>query len=215
MSQPSTPPTASRPAACPSVRAELTPLGEQGLVRIYTGPSDARVLEGVLVMPAPEAAEVAARINADPDPSACKDREIDEAIRERDACHWLLDAFAYRVAPVEVIGEHTSANSPWHNALALLTPAADVDRLRAQVELLGSELQRQTPAGSIMLDRATFEQRVNARFDAAIRKIGTTSAEWWPAHVAALREQILALDVALDEDAAGAPALAEGNETHG
>jgi hypothetical protein len=49
----------------------------------------------------------------------------------------------------------------------------------------------------IVIDRATFEQRVNERFDYAIRKLSFAAPEIWPAHIAALREQMLALDVDL------------------
>ncbi|WP_326828721.1 hypothetical protein OIE13_22705 [Streptosporangium sp. NBC_01810] len=53
----------------------------------------------------------------------------------------------------------------------------------------------QTP---IVFDRATFERRINERFDNAINKLGFAAPEMWPAHIAALREQILNLDFDLE-----------------
>lgn len=49
------------------------------------------------------------------------DDALGDALTERDRCHELLDDLAYAVAPVEVLGEHSSGNCPWHNALDLLT----------------------------------------------------------------------------------------------
>ncbi|HEY9370971.1 hypothetical protein [Streptomyces sp.] len=51
-------------------------------------------------------------------------------IDERDHMEKLLDTFAYTLAPEEVIGEHSSGNDPWQNALDLVTSVAEVDRLR-------------------------------------------------------------------------------------
>lgn len=59
------------------------------------------------------------------------DRALGETIDDRDQAHEILDKLAYAVAPVEVIGEHSSMNCPWTNALGLITPAAEVDKLRA------------------------------------------------------------------------------------
>ncbi|MFG1683568.1 hypothetical protein ACGFNP_25590 [Nonomuraea sp. NPDC049269] len=53
----------------------------------------------------------------------------------------------------------------------------------------------------LVFDRATFEQRVNARFDDAARKLGHESLAFMPATIAVLRAQILALDVDLAEAA--------------
>lgn len=48
------------------------------------------------------------------------DAALTEEITTRDHYHELLDRFAYAVAPQSVIGEHTSMNSPWLNALEIL-----------------------------------------------------------------------------------------------
>jgi DNA repair exonuclease SbcCD ATPase subunit len=63
-----------------------------------------------------------------------KDLELseDDAISDRDEYQKVLDEFAYRVAPESVIGEHSSGNDPWTNALELLTSAADVEKLKAE-----------------------------------------------------------------------------------
>lgn len=45
---------------------------------------------------------------------------LDDTLIERDGYHELLDQFAYSIAPMEVIGEHSSGNCPWRNALDLL-----------------------------------------------------------------------------------------------
>ena len=51
----------------------------------------------------------------------------------------------------------------------------------------------------LVFDRSTYEQRVNERFDEAVRKLGHESLAFMPATIAALRAQILALDVDLSE----------------
>lgn len=61
------------------------------------------------------------------------DNDLDEAMKDRDTYHDLLDTFASAVAPMEVIGEHSSGNDPWANALELVTPAAEVERLRSEL----------------------------------------------------------------------------------
>lgn len=48
------------------------------------------------------------------------ERTLMEELRNRDNAYELLDQFAYAVAPQSVIGEHSSMNDPWHNALAIL-----------------------------------------------------------------------------------------------
>lgn len=48
---------------------------------------------------------------------------------ERERAQDMADKLAYAVASEEVIGEHTADNSPWANALDLITPAAEVDKL--------------------------------------------------------------------------------------
>jgi hypothetical protein len=61
-----------------------------------------------------------------------------KVIDERDEREALLDRFAAKVAPVEVIGEHSSGNDPWANAMEMVTPAAEVERLRAAAATLGA-----------------------------------------------------------------------------
>jgi hypothetical protein len=45
---------------------------------------------------------------------------LDDELAHRDTLEELLDAFAYAVAPMSEIGEHSSGNCPWHNALESL-----------------------------------------------------------------------------------------------
>lgn len=66
------------------------------------------------------------------------------------------------------------------------------DKPRQAVVVEGTE----TP---IVFDRSTFERRVNERFDEAVRKLGSESLGFMPATIAALRQQILSLDVDLAE----------------
>ena len=61
------------------------------------------------------------------------DRALGETIDDRDQMHEIADKLAYAVAPEEVIGEHSSMNDPWTNALELITPKIEVDKLRQQV----------------------------------------------------------------------------------
>lgn len=54
-----------------------------------------------------------------------------DVVDERDRCERKLDQFAYTIAPIEVIGEHSSGNDPWENALDMLSSAAQVEELEA------------------------------------------------------------------------------------
>ncbi|HEY9372822.1 hypothetical protein [Streptomyces sp.] len=64
---------------------------------------------------------------------AREERLHGETIDDRDQAQEIADKLAYAVAPIEVIGEHSSMNCPWTNAYELITPAADVDKLRAEL----------------------------------------------------------------------------------
>lgn len=81
------------------------------------------------------------------------------AIAQRDEREDLLNKFAYKVGPVEVIGEHSSANDPWVNALDMVTPASEVDRLRQAIELLGKNLQGGSYA---LVDALAEDERLRA-----------------------------------------------------
>jgi hypothetical protein len=48
------------------------------------------------------------------------ERALDEEIKTRDEYHDAADRLAYTIAPVEVIGEHTSGNDPWANAAEVM-----------------------------------------------------------------------------------------------
>lgn len=56
-----------------------------------------------------------------------------DTIDGRDRAQDAADKLAYAVASEDVIGEHTADNSPWANALDLIAPKTDVDRLRDRV----------------------------------------------------------------------------------
>lgn len=53
-----------------------------------------------------------------------------QLIGERDRAEAVADSLAYAVGDIDVIGEHSSGNRPWMNALELITPHAEVQRLR-------------------------------------------------------------------------------------
>lgn len=61
------------------------------------------------------------------------DRALDEVMAERDHAEEVADKLAYAIAPIEIIGEHSSGNSPWLNALDIVTPAARVAELEQRV----------------------------------------------------------------------------------
>ncbi|MCX5598379.1 hypothetical protein OOK29_09540 [Streptomyces phaeochromogenes] len=67
---------------------------------------------------------------------AAEERLHGDTIDERDRATDMADKLAYAIASETVIGEHTADNSPWANALELITSAADVDKLRARVREL-------------------------------------------------------------------------------
>jgi hypothetical protein len=62
------------------------------------------------------------------------EREVMAAIEERDALHDVADALAAAIAPPEVLGEHSSTNDPWQNALDYAASRTDLDDLRGAVE---------------------------------------------------------------------------------
>lgn len=61
---------------------------------------------------------------------------LDEEIANRDNAQEWADRLAYAIAPVEEIGEHTSHNNPWENALAYTAPAPEAMLTPAEVAAL-------------------------------------------------------------------------------
>lgn len=61
------------------------------------------------------------------------ERSLGETIDDRDRAQDAADKLAYAIAPTEVIGEHSSENNPWKNALEHVTPLAEVKPLRSQL----------------------------------------------------------------------------------
>lgn len=98
--------------------------------RDSSGAGIAAALEAAQLLQSPETAaeQLALREQYDQ-----LDKISDEVMAERDAHSDALDRFALAVAPEEVIGEHSSGNNPWANAFELVTPAAEVDALRARL----------------------------------------------------------------------------------
>jgi len=81
------------------------------------------------------------------------DRMLTDTIDDRDRAQEIADKLAYAVAPEEVIGEHSSMNCPWTNAFELITPKADVDKLRARVaELEGPAVEARAALAALCYD---------------------------------------------------------------
>lgn len=55
--------------------------------------------------------------------------EMDEVMQQRDEREEWADQLAYAIAPMEVIGEHSSGNNPWENALYYIP---DAKRVKAE-----------------------------------------------------------------------------------
>jgi hypothetical protein len=70
---------------------------------------------------------------------ARQERLHGDTIDDRDRAQDAADKLAYAVASEDVIGEHTADNSPWANALDLVTPKATVDKLRADLTAVRSQ----------------------------------------------------------------------------
>lgn len=77
---------------------------------------------------------------------ARQERLHGDTIDDRDRATDMADKLSYAVAPETVIGEHTADNSPWANALELVTSAAEVRRLRAALEEI-RHLHKDSPMG--------------------------------------------------------------------
>ncbi|MFF9025705.1 hypothetical protein [Streptomyces eurythermus] len=98
-----------------------------------------------------------------------------ETIRDRDRFHDMADKLAYAVAPAEVIGEHSSMNCPWENALDLITPMAEDDRLRQQITTLTTLAERweqMAEHGDVAI--GTFDGPAAATLDAEVGERGRT-----------------------------------------
>jgi hypothetical protein len=100
-------------------------------------------------------------------------------IDERDNFHALLDRFAAAVAPIEVIGEHSSGNDPWVNALDMVTPAAEVDRFRSVAYTQASMISELTSA-------CMAAETERDRLKAELAEMESAAADW-AARLAELR----------------------------
>ncbi|GAA3852070.1 hypothetical protein GCM10023084_02830 [Streptomyces lacrimifluminis] len=80
---------------------------------------------------------------------AAEERSHGDTIDDRDQAHEIADKLAYAVAPEGVIGEHSSMNCPWTNALDLITPKAEVDKLRAELAAVHAFLDEQDRAARL------------------------------------------------------------------
>lgn len=93
-----------------------------------------------------------------------REREMLALIQERDRLEVMCDDLAAAIAPADVLGEHSSGNDPWRNALDYADTATqrrdnafptDADSAtRGEVERLAERLQQADPDGpySALLD---------------------------------------------------------------
>ncbi|MGW2725632.1 hypothetical protein [Streptomyces sp. NPDC001492] len=100
------------------------------------------------------------------------DRALSETIDDRDQAHEIADKLAYAVAPEEVIGEHSSMNCPWTNALELITPKAEVDKMRAVLADLAGRWEQMADHGDAAIGH--FEGPAAATLNAEVAERGHT-----------------------------------------
>jgi chromosome segregation ATPase len=112
---------------------------ELDLAIIDTGES-AEFAEAVLEVPNPELDRLSQENNRLAAEVTKLEQDLLVAIDDRDQADSLLDQFAYAVAPVEVIGEHSSGNDPWRNALDLVAPASERDEQQRRAESAEAQL---------------------------------------------------------------------------
>lgn len=77
--------------------------------------------------------EVLALLDDDSATLPSDDAALDQALAERDEAQEWADRLAYAIAPVEVIGEHTSLNNPWQNAWDMAAPTLHHDGNHARL----------------------------------------------------------------------------------
>ena len=106
---------------------------------------------------------------------ADEERQHGDTIDDRDRFHEMADKLAYAVAPEDVIGEHSSMNCPWDNALDLITPMAEVDKLRQQLAVfttLAERWEQLANQGDAAIGH--FEGPAAATLDAEVGERGRT-----------------------------------------
>ena len=106
---------------------------------------------------------------------AKEERQHGDTIDDRDRFHDMADKLAYAVAPEEIIGEHSSMNCPWENALDLITPMAEVDTLRQQIAAfttLADRWQQMANHGDTAI--GCFDGPAAATLDAEVGERGRT-----------------------------------------
>ncbi|WP_433520079.1 hypothetical protein ACQP2T_63805 (plasmid) [Nonomuraea sp. CA-143628] len=109
---------------------------------------------------------------------ANEEQTTDRLIGERDDMEKLLNTFAYTIAPEEVIGEHSSGNDPWANALDLATPAAEVDRLKAELaDLDGQNALTESHFSNHVADSIREQGALTKRAEAAEAEVERLRAE--------------------------------------
>jgi hypothetical protein len=95
-----------------------------------------------------------------------------------DGNNWKPGLYA-EVAPIEVIGEHSSGNDPWVNALDMVTPAAEVDRFRSVAYTQASMISELTSA-------CMAAETERDRLKAELAEMESAAADW-AARLAELR----------------------------
>ena len=134
------------------------------------------------------------------------EREMDNLIDSRDRATEAADRLAYAIASVEAIGEHSSANDPWENALryaeslhgfkaamialaerwsvaapgAVLRPGVAVDSIFAA---MARPDMTKDEAEHSLLGRLVRElSRLNDIGHAPIHSIAPEDRDWWASH---------------------------------
>lgn len=89
----------------------------------------------------------------------------DHTLDQRDRAEAAADSLAYTIAPIELIGEHSSGNDPWENAALLHNRPPTVDEMASLVRRLADS--EAAVSAAVEAERA----RVLALVDAAERSI--------------------------------------------
>jgi hypothetical protein len=103
-----------------------------------------------------------------------------DTIDDRDRAQDAADKLAYAVASEDVIGEHTADNSPWANALDLITSKAEVDKLRRDLELAIAHDRQPYPTAWAYEQACKAREKHRERADAAEALIAAVRAKHKP-----------------------------------
>lgn len=151
-----------------NLRADIEALTEQVRAIIHHSRSEDHAVESLVawLTTGPLFAAHPAASSADE-----QERAILDLIGERDRMEEVADALAAAIAPPEVLGEHSSANDPWQNALEYAAdhPAEE----SAGIRLFAAERRRQVDA-----EGYTAEHDAGHAADLAAAAVCYATPEW-------------------------------------